>query len=955
MTKKKRIVVRSLLVFLLVLVIVANVALSHFSEIITSYFTTINITSNQAVAARAESTKLVEKIADEGIVLLQNNDNALPLKASKDSKAKVNVFGWSFTNPIYGGTGSGSTDTSTAVTPKAGLEAAGFQVNDKLYNDYVSLNMKRPTVGMDGQDWTIPEPEASFYTADRMKQAKDFSDTAIIFISRSGGEGADLPTSMDGQDTFNEKGSAQGPTGQRFGNKDDVDSKKHYLQLSNREKGMVDAVAKNFSKVVLVVNSSNTFELSWVKDYTSIKSVLTIAGPGQNGFTSLGKVLSGEVNPSGRTVDIYPTNLLDAPSSKNFGNYDYVIKNADGSYSQATDTGKVGLNYVNYAEGVYIGYRYYETAAAEGAIDYNQKVLYPFGYGLSYTNFKQEVVPNSLTWNDNEISVKVKVTNAGSVDGKDVVQLYYSAPYTGKIEKSAISLGAFAKTDVIKAGQSQTVTLSFKVEDMASYDVNKAYSSAGAYVLEQGQYNLMLMNNSHEKIADVGSKNLSQVIFDNKARSTDKQAAVNQLDKYVTGEGSVTTYLSRANKFANLKDIDTNQTFTVKSADGKTSKTVRGKLVDSSFVNYLNSKRYDVPADTKTSAPTTGAKNGKKLKSYTGVDYNDKSWDALLDQLSVDDMVNLVVHGGYKTVELSSVGKPATLDYDGPSAISSFLAKTKVSGISFPSEVMIASTWNVDLAEQMGQSIGKEAKAYGVTGWYAPAMNIHRTAFGGRNFEYYSEDSLVSGKMAASVTKGYQSNGGYVYMKHFALNDQETNRTYGVLTWANEQAIREIYLKPFELAVKEGGAKGAMSSFNSIGNTWSGANTGLIKQILRNEWGFKGMIDTDFYMNGGGMSAYPYMTFELSIRAGNDLYLTGVAPLGVPAVNTKSNDTLWALRDASHNILYTIANSRAIKDGISTDTPTWIKITVAVDVVLVLAIGAGLVLTFRKKKEEPIA
>jgi len=951
--KKSRIIRMSILATSLAIVVVVNIALAYFSDVITPYFSKVDTTSKEAVAARNQSTALVEQIADEGIVLLQNKDNTLPIKTSSTNKTKVNVFGWSFTNPIYGGTGSGAVDTSTAVTPKAGLESAGFDVNNTLYDDYVALKMERPIIGMNGQDWTIPEPEASFYTADRIKQAKDYSDTAVVFISRSGGEGADLPTSLDGPDTFNPKGDQQGPTGQKFGNKDDLDATKHYLQLSNREKGMIDVVTKNFDKVILVVNSSNTFQLDWVKNYSQIKSVMNIGGPGQNGFTSLGKVISGAVSPSGRTVDSYATDLLDAPAASNSGNYNYVIKNADGTYSLAADSNKVNLSYVDYKEGVYVGYRYYETAAAEGAINYDEKVIYPFGYGLSYTNFKQEVVPNSLIWNDKDISVKVKVTNTGSVDGKDVVQLYYSAPYTGKMEKSSVVLGAFAKSDVIKAGASETVTLSFKVEDMSSYDSNKVFSTKGSYVLEQGEYKLMLKNNSHEKIADVGSKNLSQVVYDSTARSTDKQTAVNQLDSNVTGEGSITTYLSRANGFANLKDIDTNKTYTVKAADGKTA-TVKGKLIEADFVKYISSKRYDVPADKQSSAPTTGAENGKNLKDYVGVDYNDKSWDALLDQLSSDDLVNMVVHGGYKTVEIKSVGKPATVDYDGPSAISNFMSKVKVSGIAFPAEVVIASTWNVKLAEAMGKCIGAEAKAYGVTGWYAPAMNIHRTAFTGRNFEYYSEDGLFSGKMAASVTKGYQSNGGYVYMKHFALNDQETNRTVGVLTWANEQTIREIYLKPFEMAVKEGGAKAAMSSFNSIGNTWAGASSGLLKQILRNEWGFKGMVDTDFYINGNGMNAYPYMTFELGIRNGNDTYLTGVAPLGVPSANTKSNDTLWALRESSHNILYNVANSRAINAGMSTDTPTWVKITVGVDVVLALAICTGLFFTLRKRKEEGI-
>lgn len=954
-TKKSRIIKRSILSVLLVIAVIVNVALYHFSDVITSYFTTIDINSKQALAARSKSKVVAGNISDEGIVLLQNNDNELPLKASASKKTKVNVFGWSFTNPVYAGSGSGGVDTSKAVSPKKGLEDAGFEINEKLYNDYTAFSKTRPDVEMNGQDWTIREPKPSdFYTDARMKQAKDFSNTAIIFISRSGGEGADLPRSMDGPDTFNPKGSKQGPTGVRYGYKDDLDAKKNYLELSNREKGMIDTVTKNFDKVVLVVNSSNPFELGWVKDYNQIKSVINIAGPGEVGFDSLGKVLSGTVNPSGRTVDIYAKDLLDAPATKNFGSYSYVIKNKDGSYSQAVDSKNVPLYYVNYAEGVYVGYRYYETAANEGAIDYNSKIQYPFGYGLSYTKFKQEVVPNSLTWDNKNISVKVKVTNTGSTSGKDVVELYYSAPYTGKIEKPSVNLGAFTKTNSIKPGESQTVTLSFKAEDMASYDYNKVYSSKGSYVLEGGEYKLMLMKDSHDKIADVGSKKLSQVVYDTTARPTDKQTAVNELNT-LTGEGSLTNYLSRTNKFANLNSIDDNQSFTITDPKTKTTQKVQGKLVDDSFVNYINNKRYSVPADKHTTAPVTGEKNGLKLKQMFGLKYDDKKWDKLLDEMSVSDMVDLVTHGGYKTPAIKSVGKPATIDYDGPAAITAYISRSKKSGIAFPSEDMLASTWNVKLAQQMGQCIGNEGKAYNTTGWYAPSMDIHRTAFGGRNFEYYSEDGLLSGEIAASETKGYQGTGGYAYMKHFALNDQETNRTFGVLTWTNEQAAREIYLKPFEIEVKEGGAKAAMSAFDSVGTTWAGETPGLLQKILRNEWGFRGMVNTDFYINGGGMSAYPYMNFELGIRAGNDIYLTGVAPIGVPSVNTNSKDTLWALREASHNILYCVANSRAV-NSMAFGMPTWTKITIGVDVVAAVAIGFGFFFTFRKgKKDEEIA
>lgn len=951
MSKKKfRIVWSSVLSVLLVIVVAANVALAQFSDVISSYFSKIDLESAEAVKAREKSEILVEKIADEGIVLLQNNESALPIKTSQDNKTKVNVFGWSFTAPIYGGTGSGASDASKAVSPKAGLEAAGFEINEELYKAYVDTGIKRPIVGMDGQDWSIPEPKPSdFYTDKLMKQAKDFSDTAIIFLARSGGEGADLPRSMDGPDTFDPEGGPFGPTGQKFGNEDDLDANKHYLELSNREQGMIDAVTKNFDNVILVVNSANSFELGWVEKYDQIKSILNVAGPGQNGFKSLGKVLSGEVNPSGRTVDLYTKDLLDSPAMANFGDFDYVVKNDDGSYSQAADSSKVLLKYVDYTEGIYVGYRFYETAAALGAINYDEKVQYPFGYGLSYTSFEQEVVADSLKWNDKEATVDVKVTNNGSVEGKEVVQLYYSAPYTGKIEKSSVDLVAFEKTDIIKPGESETVTLKFKVEDMASFDANKEYSKTGSYVLEAGEYKLMLMSNSHEKIADVGSKNLSEVVYDS-GRSTDKQAAVNQFDDEVTGEGSISTYLSRANGFENLTEINKNEAFTVKTADGKT-KEVKGKLVDSKFVKQISSIRYDVPADTHDSAPTTGADNGKKLKDYTGVDFNDESWNELLDQLTVDELVKLSTLGGYRTVEIKSVGKPATLDYDGPAAINNMnMAANGQSGTAFPSEIMIASTWNTELAEAMGEHIGAEAKAYGVTGWYAPAMNVHRTPFAGRNFEYYSEDGLLSGKIAAAVTKGFQSHGGYVYIKHFALNDQETNRTVGVLTWSNEQAIREVYLKPFEIAVKEGGAQAVMSSFNSIGNKWAGSDDGLLKEVLRKEWGFTGHVITDFYMNGGGINAYPYMNVELAVRNGNDLMLTGAAPMGVPEVNTKSNDTLWALRDSAHNILYTTANSSAIEGNLSTDTPQWIIITVIVDILLVLGIATAFVFVFRKSK-----
>ncbi|MCR6097733.1 glycoside hydrolase family 3 C-terminal domain-containing protein [Salipaludibacillus agaradhaerens] len=951
MSKKKfRIIWSSVLSLLLVLAIGVNGALAYYSDVITAYFSEIDITSSEAVAAREHSTEVAAKIADEGIILLQNKESALPFAEG----TKVNVFGWSFTDPIYGGAGSGGTDASTAITPKAGLEAAGIEINEELYNAYVETELERPEIGIEGQDFTIPEPKPEdFYTDALIDQAKEFSDTAVLFIARSGGEGADLPQSLFGEDTYDPNGSPQGPTGQKFGFEDDQDPNKHYLELTNRELGMLEAVTENFDNIILVVNSANTFELDWIEDYNQIKSVVNIAGPGQSGFGSLGEVLVGDLNPSGRTVDVYAYDLQDAPAATNFGDFDYVVENADGTYSTASDDQGVPLKYVDLTEGIYVGYRYYETAAEEGSIDYDEKVLYPFGYGLSYTTFDQEVVADSVIWNDTEVSVDVEVTNTGAVAGKEVVQLYYSPPYTGNIERSSINLAAFGKTDELEPGESEVVTVSFAVEDMAAYDHNKAFSSDGAYVLEAGEYQVMLMNNSHEKIADVASQTLSEIVYDETGRSTDEQIAVNQFDEQVTGEGSIDTYLSRADGFANIDEIDQNVMFTVTDEDGSTKEVV-GKLVDQEFVDMVNSKRYDVPADTHDTAPTTGVDNGLMLQDFKEVAYDDESWEPLLDQLSVDELVDVVIHGGYRTAEIASVGKPASVDYDGPAGISNFISGSPLSGIPFPAEVMLASTWNIDLAEAMGEAIGAEAQAYGVTGWYGPAMNIHRTAFAGRNFEYYSEDPYLSGKMAAATTEAYQSQGGFVVMKHYALNDQEDNRTYGVLTWGDEQAIREIYLKPFEIAVKEGGALGMMSSFNSIGAVWAGADRSLMTEVLRNEWGFRGLVNTDFFI----LDAYPYMNVELALRAGNDILLTGVAPFGVPEVNTDSNDTLWAMRDAAKNVMYTIANSSAIDDDMSTATPQWIINTIIINILVGIGIILGFYFTFRssrKRDEESVS
>ncbi|MBQ2533615.1 MAG: glycoside hydrolase family 3 C-terminal domain-containing protein, partial [Lachnospiraceae bacterium] len=540
-----------------------------------------------------EAKALCTEIAEEGVVLLKNDGAALPLAEG----SKVNVFGWSSTNPIYGGTGSGAlSDAYPTVDFLTGLTDAGIQYNQDLVDFYTGWRQDRPMVGMMGQDWTIPEPKVSEYGS-LISDAKDYSDTAIFFIARSGGEGADLPTSYDGADTF----SAEGPFGAmgvRYSEqKDDLDASKSYLELSNREKALLDEVTKNFNKVIVVVNSANAMELGFVNDYEQIKSVLYCPGTGQTGFDGLGEILAGQVNPSGKTADTFVADLFATPTANNFGDFDYTNMEEYGVDNFFAEGGKAYPTFVNYVEGIYVGYRYYETAYAEAQagnmeFDYDAQVLYPFGYGLSYTTFKQEMGKIN---NDGEtVSFDVTVTNTGSVAGKDVVEVYYNPPYTnGGIEKSAANLIEFAKTETLEPGASQTITVSFKLEDMASYDTY----GKGCYVLEAGDYEISINSDAHNKIASDTVTVGSTVVYDeSNKRSSDAEVATNKFD---FAEGDV-TYLSRADGFANYAEA--------------TAAPASFEMADQYKAEYVNNTNYS-EADYNNDAdemPTTGAKNGVK-------------------------------------------------------------------------------------------------------------------------------------------------------------------------------------------------------------------------------------------------------------------------------------------------------------------------------------------------------
>lgn len=859
----------------------------------------------------ALATELCEDIADEGIVLL---DNAGTLPLAKNSK--LNVFGWASTNPCYGGTGSGAlSDAYPTVSLLEGLTNAGFELNTELSDFYTAYRADRPEVGMFAQDWTLPEPEAAQYSDDLINNAKAFSDTAMIVITRVGGEGADLPTDVS---------TVTYDAGHSY---NDFEPGEHYLQLSKTEEDMVDLVCKNFDNVIVVYNGANAMELGWVKDHSQIKSVIWCAGTGQSGFNALGSVLCGDVNPSGRTIDTFVYDLTATPTWNNFGNMLYDNMNEFEADSFGT---KVTPAFVNYVENIYVGYKFYETAAAEGLIDYDKTVVYPFGHGLSYTSFTQTL--NSVTESDGTITVDVTVTNTGSVSGKDVVEVYYNPPYTnGGIEKASANLIGFAKTSEIAAGASENVQVTFKAEDMASYDAH----GKGCYVLEKGDYIISINSDSHNVIDSKTYTVASDIVYnESNPRSSDQTVATNEFD---FAEGNV-TYLSRADGFANYAEATAAPTDYSMPAEAKAT--------------FYNNSNYD-PNDFNNPddvAPTTGAKNGIQLADMVGVAYDDEKWDSFLDQLTVADMDSLIALGGYQSVAVSSVGKVQAIDCDGPASINNNF--TQQGSIGFPSAVMIAATWNTDLAYSFGESIGKMADDMGVSGWYAPAMNIHRSAFAGRNFEYYSEDGVLSGAIASHAIMGSQDQGVYAFMKHFALNDQETNRCGMLCTWASEQAIREIYLKPFEACVKNADCHAVMSSINYIGNTYAGNCPELLINVLRNEWGFVGMVLTDYY------GVYGYQDSDHLIRNGGDFCLVNYDTETNHLTDTTSATALVCARQACKNILYTVANSRAYyPENLNPGMATWEKVMIGVDVVGVLALIALEILVAKKgyakrKKEE---
>ena len=909
MSKEKRFLVRGEAAVAMLLGVVICVSMICFGPMATLIgLATGNGTLSDET--NEEAAEVAEEIMEDGIVLLKN-ESLLPLNETK----KLNIFGWESINPAYGGAGSGGINgLYDIVSLNQGLENAGFSINQELVDFYNNYGADNPEMSIQKQSWTLPEPPVDTYDDELIKNAKDYSDVAVVVLSRKAGEGHnDIPMDV--------KKAAYDNNSDEY---DDFPEGEHYLQLSQTERDMVDMVCSNFDNVIVIYNGANQFELGFADEYPQIKSVVWCPGTGNVGFNALGKVFSGEVNPSGKTPDTFIYDMTTAPWWNNAEKIEYT---------NLADMAVEGMNagtaqvyapaFTNYVEGIYVGYKYYETAAQEGAIDYDKTVQYPFGYGLSYTEFEQKM--GELEEKDGQISVDVEVTNTGDVAGKDVVEVYYKPPYTnGGIEKSSANLIEFEKTNLLQPGESQTVTVTFSIEDMASYDEN----NAKAYVLEKGDYVISINSDSHTVLDQKTYTADKDVVYkgENK-RASDDTAATNVFED---AKGDV-TYLSRADHFANYEEA------TVAPASAELGEPYVSEYhLNSNFdkTTYLNDE--DV-------MPTTGADNGLTLADMRDADYDDPRWEKLLDQLTVDEMANMIAMAGYQTAAMDSVGKVATLDFDGPAAINNNF--TGVDSIGFPIEVVIASTWNKNLAQTWGECMGKISQEMGAEGWYAPGMNTHRTAFGARNYEYFSEDGVLAGNMGAKAVEGAREYGVYSYIKHFALYEGNAKM---VSVWSNEQAIREIYLKPFEISVKQGGANAVMVSWSFLGDKWTGESSNLMNTVLRDEWGFRGMALTDFFRNNG----HGFMNADAALANGVDAMLSTFNGEENNVANPEHPTAVLQMRNACKNVMYTVVSSWAY-DGEHEETgmENWKKTGIGIDIVIALFMAGMEVLVIKGYKK----
>ncbi|HEL2315575.1 TPA: glycoside hydrolase family 3 protein [Streptococcus suis] len=966
---------------------VANVYALKYTPIINTYFghTDYKIEDKESEGSTTyfermysdEVTRLTadsaagKEAAGEGIVLLKNNSE-LPLQ----SGSKVTLLGVTSANILYGGGGSGAVDTSTVPTMKTALEASGFEVNPQMWDFYTTgaakdIKMDVPDIAGTGR-YVIHEASMDLLTDKEKNSFSSYNDAAIVSISRSGGESSDLPKEYD--ESYLEAMDVKGYVGDFHS--DPVDSPedigRHYLELTSNEEKLIKYAKENFDKVVLVINSANPIDLGFIEDEEyGVDAALWIGNPGQDGLYALADILNGTINPSGKLVDTYAYDQTGSPAFVNFG------------LNSVESDDPRGTNYVVYQEGIYVGYKYYETRYEDSVLNqgnatanvgvtvenatkwnYEDEVQFPFGYGLSYTSFSHELVKHSS--DENSYKFDVKVTNTGDEAGKEVVQLYMQSPYTeydktAGIEKSSVQLVGFVKTEELAPGESGEYTITVDKENLKTYDTT-ANGGEGGYIVEEGNYYFAIATDAHSAVNHIlekkGITNLpeeadSALVVEEKVSSSDKFAVSTATGETITNQFTDTDMSTYDENFTYLSRSDWNATYP--------------QLYQLELTEDI-SAGLEIPTGTDNpdaTMPQTGVDNGLTLAMMREVDFDDPLWDTFLDQLSPEEMYDLVRIGGYQTQAIASVGVPATVHVDGPAYVGVAGltgVTTKEKTYAWSSEILLASTWNTDILYNMGQLIGEDALAQeelNFAGWYAPAMNIHRTAFSGRNFEYYSEDSFLSGQMGAATTKGATEKGLITFIKHFALNDQETRRA-ALLTFANEQAIREVYLAPFEESVVEGGALGIMAGMNRVGTAWAGNHTGLMTNVVRNEWGFDGIVVTD---QASFPEAFPFMAIRGGLEAGTDLYLnTGTDNWQIE--DYQNNPTVMTqLRTASKHILYAVSRS-LVMNGLSSTSvvkkvlPLWQIWMYSADVVIAIIVGGGIYFlsrNFKKKEEKEVA
>ena len=962
----------TVLAFFLILTIVLNIGLNMFSTAVASQFGAGTWTFEnppQAAdwdlnfirsdfATEEEVTRasrdLIEEIAASGIVLAHNPEGVLPLGANVRN---VTLFGRSSVDPILSGSGSGAVDTRTAIIPREGLENAGLNVNPDLHD--ALFDWTRPREGNWRGRAAMDNPLAStFYIGEapielynqHINSFARYNDAAIVFIGRPGGEGDDLTMDMTDWDDYAVPGQ-------------------HQLQLNHAERQMIALAQAHFDIVIVVLNVSTTMEVGELVDDPNIDAILIAGFPGLTGMNSLARILTGEINPSGRTAATWARDFSANPTFVNFGNFNYENLTVyyptafidRTTFEMATpDWLQSGAApFVNFAEGIFVGYRWYETAAFEGFLNFDEAVVFPFGHGLSFTDFEWEILSSTVGDIRGDIEVTVRVRNVGGMAGRDVVQLYHTAPWDPSlnIEVAHVVLRGFAKTGLIAPGGFEDVTITLPVESLASYD----HRTARAWVMLPGRHELTVRTNSNTVAegteAIIFNQPQMHVFEGENARRSDHIPATNLFDE-VSG---MFTQTPTQGRILELSRADFAGTF-------PTAPTPDLFIANDMVIEGFQPWDYNARAARfEGQRPTTGARSDLTLADVRGLPFDHPLWHELLDSLTVPEMIELLAFGAYRTAPIASISKPETIDVDGPAGFSSFISEL-VQGVAYPSQALIAQTWDTEIARAQGRMMGNEALHLGVSGWYAPGLNLHRSPFGGRNFEYYSEDPFLSGMLATEVSSGLGEFGVYTMLKHFAVNEQEMNRkTNGLAQWLTEQALRELYLPAFELPIKNStfevphlvdgqietvtkGAMGVMSAFTRIGAVWTGGDYRLMQTILREEWGFEGFVISDFNL-------YPYMSPNQSIYAGTDLTLSLV---GRTFEDTSSNAAIYDMRRATHRILFGVANSNAM-NGIAPGAighftpPAWMVIQWAATAVMGVMLAGGALLVIRRVRKHKAA